>query len=119
VAADDRPRCVALAQHLLDELRPRRGVQLPASVLAVEALDGGARDAPALAWSALHHVGDGPERVEARAVARLVEHGIRPTIGSGPVRGDAAQAVSALGFDQRAAYEAVHEVWNRASPRGG
>lgn len=115
VAADDRPRCVALARLLLDQLRARRSTKLPASLLAVEALDGGARDAPALAWSALHSAPDGAAQVVARAVARLVEHGVRPTIGRGPVRGDAMQALHALGVEQHAAYDAVHAARIRVS----
>lgn len=116
---EDRPRCVALARLLLEELLARTGVELPASALAVEALDGGDRGAPALAWSALHEAPDGAGRVVARAVARLVEHGIRPVIGSGAVRGDAIQALQALGVGWRESYDVALKTWDGAPPQDG
>jgi len=110
----DRLRCVALCRLLLAALRERAGVELPASLLAVEALDGGAAEAPALAWAALHEAPAGPPHEVARAVARAAEHGARGG-NAATLRGDVAPALWRCGVPWDEAAATVRAAWDGAA----
>lgn len=111
--SEDAARCVALCRLLLDVLRARAGVELPASLLAVEALDGGAAEAPALAWAALREAPAGAPHAVARAVARAAEHGARGGNGA-TLRGDVATALWRCGLPWDEAAATVRAAWDAA-----
>ncbi len=117
--ADSREhaRRIALARHVLALACERRGIELPVSWLAVEALDGGSREAPAIAWEALRQAPrDRVSQAVARAVARAVENGAQPAghDGGASVHSAAALALGGLGHASEAAYEEALRVWREA-----